>query len=334
MLTLAASDLSTLGAEANDDVKSQLDMTKLSWDIDKAGTSLQTFVDSDVASAIVTDETTLTITFVSAKHEALANISDLGGQGSSDLDGLDISAGFMSDNAGNLSEQVALRNAEVSMTDQTAPTITDFSVETSSAGILGATDTITYTATASEAMRVGTSMSITLSNNVSVTLEVNPADPEKFVGTYTISDGDAESLDLTISQYSALTSVDISGNGLDTTADVTGISGAGTQNIQVDAQAPTATGLVPDGAQSLRIIFNEEIFNQIEISDVLSALDIVSNTSIWIQENGWADSGETVIVDTSQQLVAGTLDIDLSIEDEAGNVRLYDVLELNILDIV
>ena len=51
----------------------------------------------------------------------------MGGQ-SSNLDGLDIAEGFLNDNAGNASEQAAVNNADVAMSDTAAPTLSSFSV--------------------------------------------------------------------------------------------------------------------------------------------------------------------------------------------------------------
>ena len=120
--------------------------------------------------------------------------------------------------------------------------ITGFTVTPSSAGILGTGDTVDYTATASEAMRVGTTMQITLSNDATVTLSVDANAPTTLTGTYTIQSSDLDDLDLKISQYTAQTAVDISGNALSSaTADeVSAIDGAGSQSIVVDTQAPTA----------------------------------------------------------------------------------------------
>ena len=58
-------------------------------------------------------------------------------------------------------------------------------------------------------------MSITLSNDATVTLTVVADAPTTLNGTYTISASDNDASDLTIAQYTALTAVDISGNALE-----------------------------------------------------------------------------------------------------------------------
>ena len=94
MLTLAASELSTMGAEDGDDVKAQVDMTKLSWDINQSGSSLETFTNDDVTSIIQTSTDILNdYSLPTAKTAELAGTTDLGGQ-SSNLDGWILPKGF------------------------------------------------------------------------------------------------------------------------------------------------------------------------------------------------------------------------------------------------
>ena len=327
VLTLAASELSTIGAEDGDDVKAQVDMTKLSWDINQSGSSLETFTNDDVTSIIQTSSDVLTITFTTAKTAELAGTTDLGGQ-SSNLDGLDIAEGFLNDNAGNASEQTAVNNADVAMSDTDAPTISKFDVVPESSDILGAGNTVVYTATATEVMRSDTTMSITLSNDATVTLTVDAAAPTTLKGTYTISASDNDASDLTIAQYTALTAVDISGNALDDTTTAIGdIAGSGTQSIVVDTVAPSLSAGIDAENQSLVFLFTEEISNQDEISAVLRSLDITADAPTIT----WAESGQNVNVETLNVLSEGDLSIDLTIKDLAGNERTFDEIPLNIL---
>ena len=130
------------------------------------------------------------------KRQELAGTTDLGGQ-SSNLDGLDIAEGFLNDDTGNASEQAVVSNADVAMSDTTAPTISSFSVVPESSGTLGIGKTVVYTATANDTMRSDTSLSITLSNDATVTLTVVADAPTTLKGTYTIS---ADDNDAVISQ--------------------------------------------------------------------------------------------------------------------------------------
>ena len=328
MLTLKASELATMGAADGADVKSQVDMTKLSWDINQSGSSLETFTNDDVTSIILSDtNNTLTITLTDAKSTDLAGTTNFGGQGASNLDGLDIDPGFLNDNAGNASDQAAVNNAAVTM-EIIAPTLLSFDVVPESAGTLGIGNTVIYTATASEAMRADTSMSITLSNDVTVTLTVVENAPTTLSGTYTIGASDNGDTDLTIAQYTALTAVDISGNALSTTPAIGEITGSGGHSIVVDTQAPTlVSSAIGAGNNSFKLVFNEEISNQEDISAVLKNLSITDeNTTIT-----WALSGVNVNVETQNELSVGELSIDLTIEDLAGNQRTYDEITLEIL---
>ena len=242
-------------------------MTKLSWDINKSGSSLESFENTDVTTIIQTSTDILTISFTADKTAELAGTTDLGGQ-SSNLDGLDIAEGFLNDNAGNASEQADVNNADVAMTDTTAPTISSFSVVPESSDILGIGKTVVYTANvaANDAMRSDTTMSITLSNDATVTLTVVADAPTTLKGTYTISASDNDASELTIAQYSALTAVDISGNALDdTTTAIGAIDGSGTQSIVVDNVAPSLRAGISAENQYLVILFTEEISNQAEI---------------------------------------------------------------------
>jgi len=328
VLTLKASELATMGAADGADVKSQVDMTKLSWDINQSGSSLETFTNDDVTSIILSDtNNTLTITLTDAKSTDLAGTTNFGGQGASNLDGLDIDPGFLNDNAGNASDQAAVNNAAVTM-EIIAPTLLSFDVVPEFAGTLGIGNTVIYTATASEAMRADTSMSITLSNDVTVTLTVVENAPTTLSGTYTIGASDNGDTDLTIAQYTALTAVDISGNALSTTPAIGEITGSGGHSIVVDTQAPTlVSSAIGAGNNSFKLVFNEEISNQEDISAVLKNLSITDeNTTIT-----WALSGVNVNVETQNELSVGELSIDLTIEDLAGNQRTYDEITLEIL---
>ena len=137
--------------------------------------------------------------------------------------------------------KLLLDNADVAMSDTAAPTISKFDVVPESSDILGAGIQLFTLQLPLRSCVVILSMSITLSNDATVTLTVVADAPTTLKGTYTISASDNDASDLTIAQYTALTAVDISGNALDDTTTAIGdITGSGTQRIVVDTQAPTA----------------------------------------------------------------------------------------------
>ncbi|MFH1873505.1 MAG: Ig-like domain-containing protein, partial [Pseudomonadota bacterium] len=123
VLTVTGTNLDTLGVANGTDVKTQLDWTKLSWDIngDNTTTADKTFVSDDIASAVVSNATTLTITLASGAKTALEGMTGFGTTGGSDK--LDVTAGFIKDAAGNAAATDALTNGSL-QTDSTPPTTT------------------------------------------------------------------------------------------------------------------------------------------------------------------------------------------------------------------
>ena len=210
-------------------------MTKLTWDIDGAGTSLMVLSDADVDTVILKDSTTLEITLLAGSASSnvgrtkLHALDGFGGTTatSGTADALDVAVGFLKDVAGNASSGLAspVANAAVALADSTAPEIATVTSSTSDGLVLGVGDTITFTAamrtsgtTNAEAMKVGTSMTLTLSNGATVQLQTDPSTPTQMVGNYVIQDADEDtdtgSNALSISAYSVGTAVDVSGNAL------------------------------------------------------------------------------------------------------------------------
>ena len=159
-------------------------------------------------------------------------------------DAIDIATGFIADTAGNESSGLAnpIANAEVALADTTAPTITDITSSTDDGDILGAGDTITFTAAISEDLKAGSEMTITLSNGATVALARVDDDADAMIGDYIIEESDDEAngdSPLSIATYNVGTSVDISGNAL---ADDTTITDFDSITAHViDTTPPTAT---------------------------------------------------------------------------------------------
>ena len=164
-------------------------------------------------------------------------------------DALDVAVG-LKDVAGNASSGLAspVANAAVALADSTAPEIATVTSSTSDGLVLGVGDTMITAAmqtsgtTNAEAMKVGTSMTLTLSNGATVQLQTDPSTPTQMVGNYVIQDADEDTDTgnaLSISAYSVGTAVDVSGNAL---ADDTTISGFDNVDAHViDTTPPTAT---------------------------------------------------------------------------------------------
>ena len=109
-----------------------------------------------------------TLWTITLSADAQASLHALAGFGGTDAtggtaDAIDIATGFIADTAGNESSGLAnpVANAEVALADTTAPTITDITSSTDDGDILGAGDTITFTAAISEDLKAGSEMTIT-----------------------------------------------------------------------------------------------------------------------------------------------------------------------------
>ncbi len=90
-----------VGDVAGTNIKANLDWSKLTWDInsDAAATADVTFLEGDIASAVVTDSNTLSVTLTTVKAEALAATTGYGG---APADTLNIVQGFARDALGNV----------------------------------------------------------------------------------------------------------------------------------------------------------------------------------------------------------------------------------------
>jgi hypothetical protein len=113
-MTITGTNFTTIAA-ASTDIKSYVDWTKFSWDIngDNATTANISVVVGDVTSLTVDNATTLTLVFTGAKGTAIEATSDYGFTGGDDT--LDITAGFSIDAFGNVSTTDAVADAGLSI---------------------------------------------------------------------------------------------------------------------------------------------------------------------------------------------------------------------------
>jgi roadblock/LC7 domain-containing protein len=100
-LVITGLDMNTIAANGTD-IKSVLDWSQLTWNIDGdtvAATTAETFASGDILSATVTSDTQLTIVFSNDKAIALEATT---GFNTGATDNVDILAGFLRDTAGNV----------------------------------------------------------------------------------------------------------------------------------------------------------------------------------------------------------------------------------------
>jgi outer membrane protein OmpA-like peptidoglycan-associated protein len=175
--------------------------------------------------------------------------------------------------------------------DTTRPVVTSFS-STKADGTYGIGTTINITATISEDIAVGASITVTLDTGDTVLL--TRATATTLTGTYTVSAGD-NSADLTVSSY-VLTSAptDASGNAMTSTALPTGANNiAGAQAIVVDTTPPTLRSATANTAGTqVTLTFNEPLNATTAVaSDFAVSVGTVTKTVSSISV-----SGSTVIL--------------------------------------
>jgi len=184
--------------------------------------------------------------------------------------------------------------------DATRPTVTSFS-STKSNGTYGIGTTVNITATLSEPVADGASITVTLDTGDTVVL--TKATSTTLTGTYTVGTGD-NSADLTVSSY-ALTSAptDAVGNAMTSTALPTGANNiAGAQAIVVDTTPPTLRSATANTAGTqVTLTFNEPLNATTAVAgDFAVSVGTVSKTVSSISV-----SGSTVILTLGTPAASG-----------------------------
>jgi hypothetical protein len=130
------------GETATTDIKARLDWAKLSWDINgDDGTNNVAFALTDIASANVSSDGTLTIVLTTAKARALEANAAYDLNGSSAADTIDITTGFAKDSAGVASSSDGIANAPLTLPSSAsivASATADFNALTSAFNIAAA----------------------------------------------------------------------------------------------------------------------------------------------------------------------------------------------------
>ena len=184
--------------------------------------------------------------------------------------------------------------------DATRPTVTSFS-STKSNGTYGIGTTVNITATLSEAVADGASITVTLDTGDTVVL--TKATSTTLTGTYTVGTGD-NSADLTVSSY-VLTSAptDAAGNAMTSTTLPTGANNiAGAQAIVIDTTAPTLSSATANTAGTqVTLTFNEPLNATTAVAG--DFVVTVGTTSMTV--SSISVSGSTVILTLGTPAVIG-----------------------------
>ena len=362
-LTLTINDVDEMGfadGAVVADALSSFDFTKLTWNVDGVGTNAFRFETegknpvSYVSSASLSVSGTVgtvEIALSAAGRTALESLSGFGGSN----DTLDAAAGFLLDKAGNASATERL-DIDVDMFDTVAPKITDIkTLNTDNGGQTFGIYTdqnqgnqIQFQVTLDEAVRAGSEITLNVKRGVddqggavsladSVVVRAD-ADSTVLTGLYDIQAGD-DSSGLEILSYTVGDdSVDLYGNEI--SGDVTPASVDKITAFDIDATAPAVylpTWNTVGANDIINIVFSEELSTSNQ-EDILAAIssdpDLNGSTASWSTN----DQGDSIFsVQTTSPLPDGTTgtqvltELDLQIEDLAGNITLIDEIEFTII---
>lgn len=339
ILSLVGTNLTTLLDDpAVTNVVGQLDLTKLTWNIDVAGSVTMAMAADDITSAVVTNATTLTITLSNSGKTNLHALAGFGGTASTGgtADGIDVAVGFLLDAAGNGSsgQSNPIAAADVTFNDVTAPTISTITSTPGTAAAFGVEDKITFTAQLSENIKSGSSMNITLSNDATVTLTGDGSDT--ITGDYVVDSEDSDTkldalnnpIGLSIANFAVNSLVDISGNALSDSLDISTVDNITANTIDTTSPRVLISQFL-DSSNELVVAFNEAVTDAsiTALETALRGLDaIADDASISTSDKITAK----IAVNNSAAIPDNNiLDVaDFNVEDLTGNVLTITTLDI------
>ena len=204
--------------------------------------------------------------------------------------------------------------------DGLAPTVTAFTSSTAD-GTYAIGATVSVSATTSEAIQSGNTISITLNTGAAVTLTAASAGTT-LTGTYTVASGNSTS-DLTVSSFTIGTVLDTAGNAMTSTTVPSGSSNiGGAKAIVIDGVVPTVTvsanpSSVNSGGTSTVTFTISEATSNFVLADVSATLGTLSNFQS-------ASSTSYSATFTASSSVGGTAVVTVasgSLTDASGNAN-------------
>ena len=199
--------------------------------------------------------------------------------------------------------------------DIVAPTISSFSSSTSD-GSYNVGDTINITATASESIQSGNTLTVTLDTGDTVLLTAASAGTT-LTGTYTVGAGDTSS-DLTVSSFSIGTVEDTAGNAMTSTTVPSSNNIADSSAIVIDTSAPTLSSSSPADDATAMAVGSNIVLNFSEAVDVESGDIVIYKTS----DNSVI---ETIAVGSGQVTGTGTTQITINPSSDLASSTEYYV---------
>jgi len=271
---------------------------------------------------------TVTLTAASAGTTLSGTYTVAVGNSSSDLTVSSFTIGTVLDTAGNAMTSTTvpsgasnIAGSKAIVIEAIAPTVTAFSSSTAD-GTYAIGATVSISATTSEAIQSGNTITVTLETGATdrtVTLTAASAGTS-LTGTYTVQSGDTTS-DLTVSSFTIGTVLDTAGNAMTSTSVPSGASNiAGAKAIVVDGVVPTMTvsaspTSVSSGGTSTITFTASEATSTFALADASTTLGSLSNFQS-------VSSTSYTATFTAAQSVGGTAVVTVasgSFSDSAGN---------------
>ena len=350
VLSLQGEGLKTIMAAAdNFNVKSIVDWSKLTWNIDGEGTATHQFSVLDIKTAEVSATgTSLTVTLSDEGRQSLHSLDGFGGVPATGgvADALEVEAGFLLDQAGNVSTETSTAVSEVKLDDEAALVLSSITFNgdpdprTGEGGTIGfkAIFTDPVAATGTE-IADDAEMLLTLNNGASVTLEKSTVSGQELylVGTYKVAAQDdtldeSGELALDVVAIDASSVLDVAGNKADSTGALSKVSLA--EDVVVDTIAPQLDQVIFNSTDSELVFVFQEKLSDASISEnskSLESLDVVAS----VASSGENNTTLTAKLTEGTSFSVGDTLVDpaslaepFSFEDLAGNVEELFLIEI------
>lgn len=349
VLKLQGEGLKTILAAAdNFEVKTIVDWSKLTWNVDGEGAATYQFSKTDITSALV--NVAGTVLTVSLSETGMSNLHSLDGFGGTAatggvVDAIEVDPGFLKDASGNLSTETSTVASEVALDDKTALVLSSVTYDGQPNARIGEGQSIGFKAlftdpvpaTGSE-LADDAELVLTLNNGVNVTLTKSSEVGEELylVGAYKVQAQD-DTLDengeigLEIVSVDAGEVYDVAGNKADATSALSKVD-LGEYAVILDTIAPQVDQVIFNSSESELVFVFKELLSESSItssSSIMQGLDgVVSVTSS-------GDKNTTIttkFVDGTSFQVGDEIDFDpLSFVDLAGNAEDIYYVEIGAL---
>ena len=337
-------------------MKSILDWSKVTWDINGTGSgggADLTLSSANISSAVLTDETTISVKLTDETIATLQSRASFGGttEGGEISDALDIAEGFLKDVAGNQASQLAT-SVTIAPTDDISGAIDKVDLVATNGVVSGdktymnvssqgVGDSLRLSVDFDSVLLPDSSMLVTLNNGGTVTLSRDESDTSLLVGNYIVSSLDDDTASLFVQSIASNDTADIYGNVI-SNDDVKTALDPELAKITVDTTAPSLVALryteTGEDIGLLEFIFNEKLSNKKTVGDDLASLSYTAETyNEPFTEKTQIYEFNNLLKDSDFEPGGGAmLDIGLiSLIDIAGNEFTYDdetsVFELLIL---